>query len=135
MAHPVRRYLVDLLAQCEAPSGELAEMVQHHFGVGWPTVSHHLRVLQNAEFVRVRWSEPNRLYRLDDRALSRLESAVADLRAKWDNRSGDGYWLPFAFEEAEAPSKRPRRASPEDDERAIHAILRAEGFDRDTGEW
>lgn len=133
MAHPVRRYLVDLLAQCEAPSGELAEMAQHHFGVGWPTVSHHLGVLRRCGFVRVRWAEPHRIYRLDDAALGRLERAVADLAAKWPERTGDGYWGRLASDEAPVPGPRRRTLPQEDDDAAIRRILLDAGYDPDTG--
>lgn len=109
MAHPVRRYLVELLAECEAPAGEMAEMVQHHFGVGWPTVSHHLRILHQGGFARVRDDWPHRLYRLDDRAITRLEARVADLRAKWNRRDGESYFVRVELEEARWPSDRADR--------------------------
>jgi DNA-binding transcriptional ArsR family regulator len=106
MAHPVRRYLVELLAQYEAPVGEIADMIDCSHGIGWPAVSRHLKILHRAGFVRVRRSWPHRLYRLDDEAIVRLESSVAELRRLWDDRRGDGYFFPFEPDEAPWPPSR-----------------------------
>ncbi|BDZ51182.1 hypothetical protein GCM10025867_34230 [Frondihabitans sucicola] len=114
MAQPVRRYLVELLAVYEAPTGEIAEMVQHHLGVGWPTVTKHLRVLHYAGFVRVRQEWSTRYYRLDDAAIKRLEDRVADLRRAFDDRRGDGYHVPALQEEARWPGPRPERDTGEE---------------------
>jgi DNA-binding transcriptional ArsR family regulator len=106
MAHPVRRYLVELFAVYEAPVGELADMVCSGYGIGWPAVTRHLKILHRAGFVRVRDAWPNRYYRLDDTAISRLEDRVAELRRLWDDRRGSGYFSRAEREEARWPKPR-----------------------------
>jgi len=106
MAHPARRYLVELLAQCEAPAGELADMLDSAFGIGWPAVSRHLKILHRAGFVRVRRDWSNRHYRLDDEAICTLERRVAILRTLWEERRGDAYFWPV--EPADDPWPRTR---------------------------
>ncbi|GAA4665104.1 ArsR/SmtB family transcription factor [Frondihabitans cladoniiphilus] len=132
MGHPVRRYVVDYLAQSEATAGELAEMIQHHFGIGWPAVSKHLRILREAGFVRARSEWSSRIYRLDDEAIDKLECRVLDLRQKWIQRNGAGYFTPFEPEEAPWPAPRTRRR-PTDADDAIDRMMRENGYDPETG--
>lgn len=132
MAHPVRRYLVDLLARSEGEAGELAEMVQHNFGIGWPAVSRHLKILHASGFVRVRREWSNRLYRLDDGAIDRLERVVAELRRRWTDRVGEAYWSSSVPDDDPWPGEL-RQARLRDPNEAIDDILRDMGYDPETG--
>ena len=88
MAEPVRRRIVDILARGEHTAGELAAVVGFEFGISATAVSKHTRRMLDAGFVEVRADWNNRVYRLSDDAVSLLESEVADLRRKWDERLG-----------------------------------------------
>jgi DNA-binding transcriptional ArsR family regulator len=60
LAHPVRRHIVQLLAQRggELPSGYLAKRFAH----SWPTTTRHLRVLEAAGVVTVRREGRSSMY-------------------------------------------------------------------------
>ena len=60
LAHPVRRAIVDRLAEGEATVAELTEP----FDVSQPAISHHLRVLEEAGLVRRRVDGTRRPCRL-----------------------------------------------------------------------
>ncbi|TML79399.1 MAG: winged helix-turn-helix transcriptional regulator [Actinobacteria bacterium] len=54
LGDPVRRRLLELLADGERPAGEITAIVQAEFGVSQPAVSQHLRVLRESGFTSVR---------------------------------------------------------------------------------
>ncbi|WP_211331658.1 ArsR/SmtB family transcription factor [Frondihabitans australicus] len=132
MGHPARRFIIRELAQRESLSREIAEAVQHVFGLGWPAVTRHLKILNAAGFVRVRrvWNE--RLYRLDDQALDRLEDDVRELGRLWRKRTGGGYH--GLYDETDDSWGRPRQPRrPVDAAEAFDRLLRDEGIDPATG--
>ena len=47
---PTRREILELLQQKDLSAGEIAD----HFRISWPSVSHHLDLLKQADLVRVR---------------------------------------------------------------------------------
>ena len=49
LGDPVRRRILELLADGELPAGELGAVIQREFGISQPGVSQHLRVLKEAE--------------------------------------------------------------------------------------
>ncbi len=67
LAHPTRREILLVLRfrGGRMTAGEIAE----RFSCRWPTVTRHLRVLENAGLVRVREKGRERIYRLDRRGL------------------------------------------------------------------
>lgn len=79
---PVRRRILDLLADGEVAAGELATA----FPVSRPAVSRHLRVLREAGLVRVRTDGQRRLYALDARPLAELDAWLAPYRRFWAHR-------------------------------------------------
>ena len=131
-APPVRRFLLDLLAARETEAGELAEMVQMHFGIGWPATTRHLKIMQRAGFARVRREWSNRVYRLDDEAIDQLQEAVTVLRQRWSTRAGAGYHSTYDPEDDPWQSEKQARR-PRDAEEDIARIMIEHGFDPDTG--
>jgi DNA-binding transcriptional ArsR family regulator len=79
LADPIRRQIVEMLADRERDAGELAAA----FPVSRPAVSRHLRVLREAGLVRVRPQAQRRVYALDPRPLEEL--------ARWLERYS-GFW-------------------------------------------
>ena len=62
LGDPVRRRILELLAEGELPSGAIAAVVQAEFGISQPAVSQHLRVLRDSGFATVRPEGTRRLY-------------------------------------------------------------------------
>ena len=65
LGDPVRRRILELLADGEQSAGEIGEVVQREFGISQPAVSQHLRVLREAGFATVRPDGTRRLYAVD----------------------------------------------------------------------
>ncbi len=86
LGDPVRRRLLELLADGERPAGELGAVVQEEFGISQPAVSAHLRVLRESGFARVRPDGARRLYAVDAEPLREVDAWLAPLRAFWDQR-------------------------------------------------
>src|SRR5213078_294353 len=62
LGDPVRRRILELLADGERAAGEVSAVVQDEFGITQPAVSQHLKVLRDNGFARVRAEAPRRLY-------------------------------------------------------------------------
>ena len=74
LGDPVRRRILELLAEGERSAGEIGEQVQREFGISQPAVSQHLRVLRESGFATVRPEGARRLYAI---APEPLENAAA----------------------------------------------------------
>ena len=65
LGDPVRRRILELLADGEASSGAIATVIGDEFGISQPAVSQHLRVLREQGFATVRPEGQRRLYAVD----------------------------------------------------------------------
>lgn len=83
LGDPIRRRLLELLADGEHPAGEVGEVVQREFGISQPAVSQHLRVLRDNGFVTVRADGARRLYSIDPEP---LQAANSWLQQFWGQR-------------------------------------------------
>ena len=83
LGDPVRRRLLELLADGERPSGELAEVVTREFGISHPAVSQHLRVLRESGFAVVRPEGTRRLYAIDPAPLQAAAAWFDPFRRFW----------------------------------------------------
>jgi len=79
LADDTRRQILDLLAERDRSVNELVDV----FDVSQPAISRHLRVLRDAELVRVRRDGQRRIYRLDGRRLAELDAWLAPYRRFW----------------------------------------------------
>lgn len=77
LADPVRRHLLEVLAQGERTSGELAAAARDRFGISQPATSQHLKVLRDTELVLVRVDGPRRVYAVNVSALDELHAWLA----------------------------------------------------------
>ncbi|WP_166346224.1 ArsR/SmtB family transcription factor [Phytoactinopolyspora limicola] len=82
LADPVRRRLLELVAERERPAGELAAQ----FGVSRPAISRHLRVLHEAGLVSWRSRAQQRIYRLEPGPLDEAGAWIERTRNNWANR-------------------------------------------------
>lgn len=86
LGDPVRRRLLELMADGERSAGELTEVVRAEFGISQPAVSQHLRVLRESGFATVRPEGTRRLYAVDPAGMQEVDAWVAQFRRFWTNR-------------------------------------------------
>ncbi|RHA41573.1 ArsR/SmtB family transcription factor [Cellulomonas rhizosphaerae] len=86
LGDPVRRRLVELLADGRRPAGELAAAVGAEFGISQPATSRHLRVLREAGVVEAEVRGPVRLYAVRPEPLDEIATWVDDVRRFWSTR-------------------------------------------------
>jgi DNA-binding transcriptional ArsR family regulator len=86
LGDPVRRRILELLADGESSAGALGEVVQREFGISQPAVSQHLRVLRENGFARVRADGTKRLYAVQAEALQEADVWLEPYRRVWTQR-------------------------------------------------
>jgi DNA-binding transcriptional ArsR family regulator len=83
LGDPVRRRILELLAEGEHASGEIVAVVQREFGITQSAVSQHLKVLRDSGFATVRIEGPRRLYTMDAAPLAEVDAWLNRFRAFW----------------------------------------------------
>jgi DNA-binding transcriptional ArsR family regulator len=83
LGDPVRRRILELLADGELTSGAVCTVIQHEFGITQPGVSAHLRVLREAGFAAARAQGPRRLYSVDPAGLQAVDAWLDRFRRFW----------------------------------------------------
>lgn len=86
LGDPVRRRILELLADGETPAGGVARVIGEEFGISQPAVSQHLRVLRDAGFTTVRADGARRLYSLEPSALADADAWFDTFRDFWQPR-------------------------------------------------
>lgn len=86
LGDPVRRRILELLADGERAAGDVAAAVRAEFGISQPAVSQHLRVLREHGFATVRADGTRRLYAVDAAGFDEVEEWLASLRRSWEHR-------------------------------------------------
>ena len=84
LGDPVRRRVLELLAEDELPSGAITEVIQREFGISQPAVSQHLRVLRENGFAAVRAEGTRRIYRVDTAGLQEVDVWIERFRHFWN---------------------------------------------------
>jgi DNA-binding transcriptional ArsR family regulator len=82
IAHPVRRRILDLLAEDERPVNAIAG----HFDVSRPAISQHLKVLLGAGLVSEQRHGRERRYRLVPEDLAQIYDWLAHYQRFWKRR-------------------------------------------------
>ena len=83
LGDPVRRRILELLADGEQPSGAVTEVIRAEFGISQPAVSQHLKVLRDNGFATVRPEGTRRLYAVDNTALREADAWLSRFRRFW----------------------------------------------------
>lgn len=83
LGDPVRRRILELLADGERSAGEVTAVVRDEFGISQPAVSQHLRVLRDHGFATVRPEGTRRLYAVAPDALDEVDEWVDEFRRRW----------------------------------------------------
>jgi DNA-binding transcriptional ArsR family regulator len=86
LGDPVRRRVLELLAEGERSAGEVVDVVRAEFGISQPAVSQHLRVLRQSGFATVRPDGARRLYSVNAAPLDDAARWLTALRSTWEQR-------------------------------------------------
>jgi DNA-binding transcriptional ArsR family regulator len=86
LGDPVRRRILELLANDELTAGAITAVVRAEFGISQPAVSQHLRVLRDSGFATVRPEGTRRLYAVDATPLREVDGWLEHFRQFWDQR-------------------------------------------------
>ena len=86
LGDPIRRRILELLADGELTSGAITAVVQAEFGITQPAVSQHLKVLRDSGFATVRPEGTRRLYAVDARPFNELDDWLAPFRRFLEQR-------------------------------------------------
>ena len=109
LGDPVRRRVLELLAEGERPAGAVTEVIHAEFGISQPAVSQHLRVLREAGFATVRPEGARRLYAVNAEPLREVDAWLDPFRGFWAARLDA-----LATEIARGRRQRRRRDTPDE---------------------
>jgi len=83
LGDPVRRRILELLADGELTAGAVGATIQAEFDISQPAVSQHLKVLRDNGFTSVRPDGQRRLYAVNGQALRDIDDWLAGFRRFW----------------------------------------------------
>ncbi|MGX7672957.1 ArsR/SmtB family transcription factor [Plantactinospora sp. DSM 117369] len=86
LSDPVRRRILELLADGEQAAGAVSRVIRTEFGISQPAVSQHLRVLRQSGFATVRPDGTRRLYAVDSAPLREVDIWLERFRRFWTQR-------------------------------------------------
>ena len=86
LGDPVRRRILELLADGETSAGDVAAIVHEEFGISQPAASQHLKVLRDHGFATVRAEGTRRLYAVDPTGLQEVDAWVEQFRVFWEGK-------------------------------------------------
>jgi DNA-binding transcriptional ArsR family regulator len=83
LGDPVRRRILELLADGELSAGEIGTAIQAEFSIPQPAVSQHLKVLRDNGFASVRPEGQRRLYAVNATGLRDVDEWLGAFRRFW----------------------------------------------------
>jgi DNA-binding transcriptional ArsR family regulator len=83
LGDPVRRRILELLADGEMTSGAVCAVIREEFGISQPAVSQHLKVLRDSGFATVRPEGTRRLYAVNSAPLREVDAWLQPFRRFW----------------------------------------------------
>jgi DNA-binding transcriptional ArsR family regulator len=84
LGDPVRRRILELLADGQQTSGAVTAVIRAEFGISQPAVSQHLRVLRDSGFATVRAEGTRRLYAVESAPLREVDVWLDQFRRFWN---------------------------------------------------
>lgn len=84
LGDPVRRRILEILAEDEHASGEIVAIVSNEFGITQSAISQHLKVLRENGFAVVTVDGARRLYALEAAPLAEVDGWLAKFRQFWE---------------------------------------------------
>ncbi|MGW3962328.1 ArsR/SmtB family transcription factor [Amycolatopsis sp. NPDC005003] len=86
LGDPVRRRILELLADGERAAGAVTDVIRAEFGISQPAVSQHLKVLRDNGFAVVRQDGARRLYAVGHAPLQDVDVWLDRFRRYWAPR-------------------------------------------------
>lgn len=86
LGDPVRRRILEILAEDRHASGEIVAIVGREFGITQSAISQHLKVLRDHGFATVEAQGPRRIYQIDPTPLAEIDQWLATFRRFWGPR-------------------------------------------------
>ena len=86
LGDPVRRRILEVLAEGEHASGEVVEVISREFGITQSAVSQQLKVLRDSGFATVRAEGTRRVYAVDAHPFAEIEAWLGPFRRIWGPR-------------------------------------------------
>ncbi len=86
LADPVRRRILELLAEGEHASGEVVEVISREFGISQAGVSQHLKVLRESGFASVRVEGTRRVYAVEAGPMREVDQWLDQFRVFWTSK-------------------------------------------------
>ena len=83
LGDPVRRRILELLADGEATSGAIVAVIEEEFGITQAAVSQHLKVLRDSGFAVARAEGPRRIYTVESAGLREVDAWLDRFRKFW----------------------------------------------------
>ncbi|WP_454293490.1 ArsR/SmtB family transcription factor [Salana multivorans] len=83
LGDPVRRRILEVIAEGEESAGAIAEVISAEFGISQPAVSQHLRVLREHGFATVRPEGTRRLYAVDPQGVREAAQWLTPFERFW----------------------------------------------------
>src|SRR5436309_3738785 len=83
LGDPVRRRILELLADGEQTAGALTAVIHAEFGITQPAVSQHLRVLRESGFLTMRAEGARRLYAVAPAPLWEIAAWLERFQGSW----------------------------------------------------
>lgn len=84
LGDPVRRRILELLAEGEHRSGAIVDVIGAEFGITQAAVSQHLRVLRESGFASVRAEGQRRIYAVEAGRLQDVDAWLDRFRCFWE---------------------------------------------------
>jgi DNA-binding transcriptional ArsR family regulator len=86
LGDPVRRRILELLAEGQRSSGEVVEVIRAEFGISQAAVSQHLKVLRENGFATVEIDGARRIYTLDASPMRQVDDWLSHFRGFWTHK-------------------------------------------------
>lgn len=83
LGDPVRRRILELLADGSRSSGATVTVINHEFGISQAAVSQHLKTLRESGFASVRVDGQRRIYTLETNHLRDVDEWLNKFRSFW----------------------------------------------------
>ena len=84
LGDPVRRRILEILAEDRHASGQIVAIVGQEFGITQSAISQHLKVLRDHGFATVQPDGPRRIYEIDPTPIEEVDRWLTRFRGFWE---------------------------------------------------